>query len=87
MLLSADVDDVDAHHGVEFDRWLSLSLFRWLSSRHNNPVYKATTMLQAAEESHPLPGVPNEPEIAEGEESDDYDIGVGGDGPLLFISE
>lgn len=44
-------------------------------------------MLQAAEESHPLPGVPNEPEIAEGEESDDYDIGVGGDGPLLFISE
>jgi len=27
MSLSMDVDDVDAHHGVEFDRCLSLSLF------------------------------------------------------------
>jgi len=68
------VDDVDAHHGVEFDRWLSLSLFHWLSNRHNNPVYKATTMPPAAEESHPPPGVPNEPEDPEAEESDEYDI-------------
>jgi hypothetical protein len=33
-LLSADVD---ARHGVEFGRWLSLSLslFRWLSNKHD----------------------------------------------------
>lgn len=78
MLLSADVDDVDAPHGVEFDGWLSLSLFYWLSNRHNNPVYKITTMPPAAKESHPPPGIPNEPEDAEGEESDEYDIAVGG---------
>ena len=86
MLLSVDVEDVDAHHGVEFDGW---SLFYWLSNRHNNSVYKVTTMPPAAKESHPPPGVPNEPEDAEAEESDDYDIGVGGDPVLVcwFPSE
>lgn len=39
-------------------------------------------MPPAAKESHPPPGIPNEPEDAEGEESDDYDIGVGGN-PIL----
>jgi hypothetical protein len=40
--------------------------------------YKATTMPPAADESHPPPGIPDEPEDAEGEESDEYDIEVGG---------
>jgi len=31
----------------------------------------------AAEESHPPPVIPNDPEDAEGEESDDYDVEVG----------
>jgi hypothetical protein len=89
MLLSVDVDDVDvdAHHGVEFDRWLSLSLFHWFSNRHNNPIYKAIIMPPAAEESHAPPGVPYEPEDVEGEESDDYDIDVGGNGLFWFPSE
>lgn len=89
MLLSVDVDDVDvdAHHGVEFDRWLSLSLFHCFSNRHNYPAYKATTMPPAAEESHPPPGVPYKPEDVEGEESDDYDTGVGGNGLFWFPSE
>lgn len=65
---------------LNFDRWLSLSLFYWLSNRfrHNNPVYRATTMPPAAEESHPPPGIHNEPEDAEDEEDDEYDIEVGG---------
>ena len=33
-------------------------------------------MPPAADENHP-PGIPDEPEDAEGEESDDYDIEVG----------
>jgi hypothetical protein len=44
-------------------------------------------MPPAAEESHPPPSVPNEPEDAEGEESDDYDIGVGSNGLFWFPSE
>lgn len=34
-------------------------------------------MPPAADESHTLQGIPNEPGDAEGEESDDYDIEVG----------
>jgi hypothetical protein len=33
-------------------------------------------MPPAADESHPPPGIPDEPENAEGEESDEYDIEV-----------
>jgi hypothetical protein len=58
-----------------------------LSSRDKNSIYKATTMPRAAEESHPPPGVPKEPEDAEAEESDEYDIGVGGDDSFWFTSE
>jgi hypothetical protein len=32
----------------------------------------------AADENHPAPGIPDAPEDAEGEESDEYDIEVGG---------
>ena len=42
-------------------------------------------MPSAAEESYPPSGVPNEPEDAGAEESDEYDIGVGGDGLFWFI--
>jgi hypothetical protein len=35
-------------------------------------------MPPAADESHPPSGIPDEPEDAEGEESDEYDIEVGG---------
>lgn len=34
-------------------------------------------MSPAADESHPAPGIPDEPEDAEGEESDEYDLEVG----------
>ena len=34
-------------------------------------------MSPAADENRPPPGFPDEPEVAEGEESDDYDIEVG----------
>jgi hypothetical protein len=42
-------------------------------------------MPPAAEESHPPPGVPEEPEGADGEESDEYDIEVGNNGLFGFI--
>lgn len=43
-----------------------------------NPGYhKATNMPPAADENHPPAGVPDEPEDAEGEETDEYDIEVG----------
>ena len=74
---------------LNFDQWQSLSLFYWLSNRfrHNNPVYKATTMPPAAEESHPPPGIHNEPEGAEVEEDDDYDIEVGGNDLFWPLSD
>jgi hypothetical protein len=34
-------------------------------------------MPPAADENHPPTGIPDEPENAEGEESDEYDIEVG----------
>ena len=34
-------------------------------------------MPPAADKSHPPPSIPDEPEDAEGEESDEYDIEVG----------
>ncbi len=41
-------------------------------------------MPPATEESHPPPGVPDKPEDAEGEESDEYDIEVGDNGLFWF---
>jgi hypothetical protein len=42
-------------------------------------------MPPAADESHPPPGIPDEPEDAEGEESDVYDIEVGDDSDLFIL--
>jgi hypothetical protein len=42
-------------------------------------------MPPAAEESRPPPVIPNYPEDAEGEESDDYDVEVGSDSCGFFL--
>jgi hypothetical protein len=41
-------------------------------------------MPPAAEESHPPQAIPDKPEDGEGEESDEYDIEVGGNGSIFF---
>lgn len=42
-------------------------------------------MPSTEKDSHPPQGVPDDPEDAEAEESDEYDIEVGCDGFILFL--